>query len=435
MPVIITNKNRVSAANQYSNQISKTPTYVYIADSGDWPDEPYPPNIKDDSLCRIANYSNVIAYKRIERGNTVPLIRRINWESGEVYDEYTDDYDLFNEKNPETLNFFNFYVLTSEFNVYKCLSNNGRSSSSTMPSGTSINAFQTPDGYIWKYMYTLQNEDIFGALTTSFIPCRRKLYNDGSAQWLTQINATPMSIEHIEILNGGSGYTTAPTVNISGTGSGATATAVVSGGVVTSIIVSNKGTNYKDATVTLTGGGGNGATARAIISPISGHGYDAQDELGARYLLVKVDLEGNESGLIPTDIEYRKLGVVSEPLSTELGTKLIVANPEMYNVGDVVTQSGTSSEGTVSSVNESLGYVFLRDVTGVFNNMDVVSSNPNNEVVPYGAENVINIPATNTVVDAVDMVPMSGDLLGFATREVVTRNDIQNESIRFVITF
>lgn len=55
----------------------------------------------------------------------------------------------------------------------------------------------------------------------------------------------------------GVGYTSAPTVTISGGGgSGATATAAVSGGHVTSFTVTNSGTGYTDIpTVTLTGGG------------------------------------------------------------------------------------------------------------------------------------------------------------------------------------
>ena len=70
---------------------------------------------------------------------------------------------------------------------------------------------------------------------------------------------------------GGSGYTAAPGVvfNNTGTGgSGAAATAIVSGGVVIEIIVTNPGSGYTSApTISFTGGGGgSGATAKAVIS-------------------------------------------------------------------------------------------------------------------------------------------------------------------------
>lgn len=71
----------------------------------------------------------------------------------------------------------------------------------------------------------------------------------------------------ITIGNGGSGYTSAPTVNLTGGGgTGATAEATVSGGVITKITVTNAGQGYTTApTVALAGGGGTGATATASV--------------------------------------------------------------------------------------------------------------------------------------------------------------------------
>ncbi|WP_273823021.1 phage tail tube protein [Pseudomonas asplenii] len=65
----------------------------------------------------------------------------------------------------------------------------------------------------------------------------------------------------------GSGYTTAPTVAITGGGgSGATATAQIEDGKVTGFTITNPGSGYTTApTVALTGGSGTGATARAVI--------------------------------------------------------------------------------------------------------------------------------------------------------------------------
>jgi autotransporter-associated beta strand protein len=65
----------------------------------------------------------------------------------------------------------------------------------------------------------------------------------------------------------GSGYTSAPTVTIEGAdGSGATATATVSGGRVTGVVVTNYGTGFTGRpTVTFSGGGGSGAAATAVV--------------------------------------------------------------------------------------------------------------------------------------------------------------------------
>jgi len=78
------------------------------------------------------------------------------------------------------------------------------------------------------------------------------------------MNAT--SVEYIKVINGGSGYTSEPTVTVSGN---ATARAIVSsGGTVDGIEVLSKGSAYTALpTVTISGGGGNGATATALLTP------------------------------------------------------------------------------------------------------------------------------------------------------------------------
>ena len=73
-------------------------------------------------------------------------------------------------------------------------------------------------------------------------------------------------ITGFHMLTGGTGYTSAPTVNIiGGNGTGAAAHAVLTAGVVTDIVVDNGGNGFNRAPViTLTGGGGTGATAVAL---------------------------------------------------------------------------------------------------------------------------------------------------------------------------
>ena len=75
-------------------------------------------------------------------------------------------------------------------------------------------------------------------------------------------------IAWIEITDGGSGYTSSPTVSFSGGGgSGVAATAYVdSSGKVGAILITNYGSGYTSApTVAITGGGGSGATAIAQV--------------------------------------------------------------------------------------------------------------------------------------------------------------------------
>jgi hypothetical protein len=86
-------------------------------------------------------------------------------------------------------------------------------------------------------------------------------------------------VQSITVTNGGSGYTSATVVitDAEGTGgSGATATANITGGVITSITVTAAGSGYNvPPNVTITSGSGTGATATAAIStPTTPNGSD-----------------------------------------------------------------------------------------------------------------------------------------------------------------
>jgi hypothetical protein len=71
----------------------------------------------------------------------------------------------------------------------------------------------------------------------------------------------------ITVTNGGTGYTSAPTVTFGTTnGNGATATATISGGAVTAVTVTAGGAYTAAPTVGFSGGGGSGATATSTLS-------------------------------------------------------------------------------------------------------------------------------------------------------------------------
>ena len=83
-----------------------------------------------------------------------------------------------------------------------------------------------------------------------------------------QLEETPESftgISSISVLNPGSGYISAPTVTITGDGTGATAEAIIVNGRIQSINVVNRGINYTRAIVTISGGDGFGGTGLAVL--------------------------------------------------------------------------------------------------------------------------------------------------------------------------
>jgi hypothetical protein len=75
-------------------------------------------------------------------------------------------------------------------------------------------------------------------------------------------------VGQIFVLSGGAGYSATPNVVISGAG-GATATATVSGGVITAITVTAGGSGYSSPpTISITDATGYGATAKCILWPV-----------------------------------------------------------------------------------------------------------------------------------------------------------------------
>lgn len=89
--------------------------------------------------------------------------------------------------------------------------------------------------------------------------------------WKITGSVDPSAVATISLTAAGTGYTSAPTVSLSGGGgSGATATASIPARGVASIAVGAGGLYTSAPTVALTGGGGSGATATAALASTGG---------------------------------------------------------------------------------------------------------------------------------------------------------------------
>jgi hypothetical protein len=85
------------------------------------------PSVRIDKVV-IVNHSIGIDFKikKINLRDVSLVVPRINWESGTVYDQWDGDYGANFPSNSGATDVIaaNFYVLTSTFNVYKCIFNN-----------------------------------------------------------------------------------------------------------------------------------------------------------------------------------------------------------------------------------------------------------------------------------------------------------------------
>jgi hypothetical protein len=129
-----------------------------------------------------------------------------------------------------------FYVMTEDFNVYKCLDNNNNSASTIKPLGTSVTPIETADGYRWKYMYNvpinLRNKFLSDSQIPVISALTNQFYSNGS-------------MDSIIINNKGSGYTQA-TITVNGDGFREEDPTFLTG-----VVVNEGGTGYSTPTLTI----------------------------------------------------------------------------------------------------------------------------------------------------------------------------------------
>jgi len=201
------------------------------------------------------------------------------------------------------------------------------------------------------------------------------------------------AITAINVTNGGSGYTSAPTVTIAGgRGSGATATATVSGGAVTGVTIVSGGTNYDSAPrVTFTGGGGTGATATATFSTRSTPMIDATRALA-------------EPGVLAV-IDYRDI-----PNTWTQG---------IFSYGQEV--AGVVADNPFTALRAANMIQVTYDVAPLVWDVEDAIANSNNLAIPGGNT------TTGTNVAAPTISPSRGNLeTGFASAEVTINRDFDD---------
>ena len=104
------------------------------------------------------------------------------------------------------------------------------------------------------------------------------------------VDATPTSIQSATITKGGSGYTEPPAVTVANApvgGTNASAVSIISGGIVTEIIITGQGSGYTDIpaiTIADAPAGGVNATADTVLSTAVGKGSSASVAEGVFYI-------------------------------------------------------------------------------------------------------------------------------------------------------
>ena len=489
MAAIITEKFRTHNAKQFIEDFSESgqSNYIFIGRSHAWTDDTSPPAPANSQSEEIGAYEDMIALKKVSSTDISHGLVRYDWTSGTKYDEYRDNYSASNTTNVTGVsNFFDGrgYVITDEFKVYKCLKT-GMSGGSTVASTvkpTSVdtaNPQVTGDGYMWKFMYSVVASDVIKFVTNDFIPVKSigaksavagsgtnggfgsTATDDGSAQWDVENAAVDGAIYHYVVTAAGSGYSNGSSgsftvdVAVEGDGSGAVATLTFASGSLSSVAfkdTSSYGSGYKRASFptlnsTVSGiSAGSGATIHAVISPINGHGADPIEELGGNYSIVNSRLEfGEGSGDFPTDNDFRRIGLIKNPVQSSDGTissassmtatnQLTVADASSISVDDLLTDAASESATTAKvRVVSKTGNV-LKTLPVVNAGGEYVAFANSDEVFRNGAgTKTTDVTGSGVSTSHPEMTRFTGQILYVENRGAVSRAADQIEDIKLII--
>ena len=134
MPAVVTDQFRIANAGNFVDSVldSNNSYYVFlglpnpaVAGFGrttSWPSDPI------DNQQYLTHYRDTSLFgKKINSSNIRRVVKKHSWAANTKYDIYRHDYNEQTNKAPNSqtgsLYKTNYYVITSEFKVYICLSN------------------------------------------------------------------------------------------------------------------------------------------------------------------------------------------------------------------------------------------------------------------------------------------------------------------------
>lgn len=438
---IITDEFRKYFVSKIVEDVTDTNARYYLAigRSQEWENNdtaPAPVN----GLGEVRNFRlGMQSLKLIGTSDITYAVPRYNWSNGAIYSAY-NEYASGYPTNP-------FYVFTEDNSVFICLeaakNNLGNPSPSTVkPSGTSTSPIKTADNYVWKFLYNIGTSSANSFLASNFMPIKYltsdPVVGENAVQWDVQAAAVAGTIANIQVTNGGSGYTSAPTVTITGNGTGAQAIATISNGSVVKIEVRNSGgtytpgSGYDYASVTLSGGGGSGATAKAVLSPKEGFGDNPLVDLKCGAIMFASQISGTESDFIVGQ-DFRQVGVVKDPVNgsgtpitastaSALTYMTLSSGASNFSKDDLITGSSSGAKAYIDNIIGNNIYYHQDDVTGF-------KAFSNETITADGGK-------TGTISSALNVGEIDrfgGEVLYIDNRASVDRDSDQTEALKVII--
>ena len=498
MSAIITEKFRQHNANQFSESFTETSKNLYYLFLGKATaftsgttggSDSSPPTPGDNPVDESRAWDSMLAAKNITSSDITFAIPRRNWSNGSTFDMYEHNITSSNQTTSSASNLYDstFYFVTSDFNVYKVLDNNGGTAySGAEPTSTSTSPFAL-GGYVLKYMYTITQSEISKFVTTDFIPV--------STDSTVSAAATDGKIESF-IVTAGSGYTNGTyyaAVHGDGTSAGTSSGAIVritvannaiaSFGLVagTDTTVHAGGANYtfgyvnlgddfifSDASLSSSTslGSGTGGAIDVIISPVGGHGSNAVTELGGHYVMAATTITQAEDDNFSTANDFRTVGIIVDP--TNFGTSTVAtastarqtyvvkfaSSSGTFHADEVITQASTGAVGKVVEFDSTLSLLYYQQESFKGFGTNATSGNyvafSGANLITGGTSGETGSPSTDTESVTLansttlslttgyanpELEPDSGDIIYLENRKPIQRASDQTEDIKVIIEF
>lgn len=498
MSAIITEKFRQHNANQFSESFTETAKNLYYlflgkataftsATTGG--SDSSPPTPGDNPVDESRAWDSMLAAKNITSSDISFAIPRRNWSNGSTFDMYEHNITASNQTTSSASNLYDstFYFVTSDFNVYKVLDNNGGAAySGAEPTSTSTSPFAL-GGYVLKYMYTITQSEISKFVTTDFVPV--------STDSTVSAAATDGKIESF-IVTAGSGYTNGTyftAVHGDGTSAGTSSGAIIritvannaiaSFGLVagTDTTVHAGGANYtfgfvnlgddfifSDASLSSSAslGSGTGGAIDVIISPVGGHGSNAVTELGGHYVMAATTITQAEDDNFSTANDFRTVGIVVDP--TNFGTSTVAtastarqtyvvkfaSSSGTFQADEVITQASTGAVGKVVEFDSTLNLLYYQQESFKGFGTNATSGNyvafSGANLITGGTSSATGTPSTDTESVTLansttlslttgyanpELEPDSGNIIYLENRKPIQRASDQTEDIKVIIEF
>lgn len=442
-------KKQVISSIQSDFADSDVNYFAVIGRSEDWNDSDIAPTVvntaREERNFRLGAQS---AKNIIDLSFVVP---RYNWSSGAIYSAYDDAQVGYPAQT--------YYVMNDNNQVYMCIQQSKNASgqaqvSTVQPSGnTTGTPFDTADGYIWKFLYSISALDANKFVSANYLPIKLQGLTDSDSpaadveQLAVQNAATFGQIVGYAVDSGGAGYTSTPTITVTGNGTKAKAGATISGGQVVKVELIDSsgnytlGSGYDFADVAVTGGGSptKPASVRAILSTPLGLGGDPRDDLRSTAIMFNVKPEGTENTDFIVGNDFRQVGLMKDlkdssgSVDFTASTGIILKQLKLSSVttgftADNTIQGSTSGvEALIDKVDSSNIWYHQTEVTG-FGNFDSGENITETDGNGAGVLNASFAPYINPEIDA-----FSGKLLYIDNRAAITRATDQTEDIKIVI--